>query len=271
MKSDFVIGLCCTLLACIGVFLVGISISPVSSQVAHTPQTSYDWYYKPTQDGSQPIVADNAPFIDEYGVFYLGEETSKEIYLTFDAGFENGNTAAILDVLKEKEVSATFFVTGHFMQSHPELIVRMAQEGHIVGNHTLGHVDLTDVSEDVFLEQVQGLSDLYTEITGGNMPMYLRPPEGRYSEKFLQQAQGHGYTVVFWSFAYMDWLEDDQPSHEEAIDTIISRTHPGEIALLHSTSKTNAEVLGTVIDMWIQQGYSIRSIDALVLRQQFAA
>ncbi len=271
MKSDFVIGLCCTLLACIGVFLVVISISPVTSQVAHTPETSYDWYYKPTNDGSQPIVADNAPFIDDYGVYYLGEKTSKEIYLTFDAGFENGNTAAILDVLSEKNVSAAFFVTGHFMQSHPELIVRMANEGHIVGNHTIGHEDLTDVSDDVFLEQTMGLCDLYSEITGGSMPMYIRPPEGKYSEKFLEQSQRYGFTVVFWSFAYKDWLEDAQPSHEEAIDTIISRTHPGEIALLHSTSKTNAEVLGTVIDRWTEQGYSIRSLDALVLREQVAS
>ena len=170
--------------------------------------------------------------------------------------------------MHEKNAPAAFFVTGHYMQSNPEIIQRMHDEGHLVCNHTLNHKDLSSTTEiSTYQQELDGLCELYLEITGDQMPRFMRPPEGKYSESMLQIVQEMGYTPVFWSFAYKDWLNDAQPDEASAKKTILSRTHPGEVALLHSTSATNAAILGEVIDAWRAQGYEIHSIQELALTQ----
>lgn len=268
-KSNFVIGSCIACLFGLAFALVYMTLAPSTTTVAHTAEKSYSWYYKPREDGQQPIVADDASsFLGDYNLIYLGDPNSKSIYLTFDSGYENGYTEKILDVLKEKNAPAAFFVTGHYMKSNPEIIKRMKDEGHLVCNHTVNHADLsatTDIA--TYQKELDGLCELYQEITGEQMPRFMRPPEGKYSEAMLKIVQEMGYTPVFWSFAYKDWLNDAQPDTAAAKKTILTRTHPGEIALLHSTSATNAAVLGEVIDTWRADGYEIHSIEELVPAQ----
>lgn len=263
MKENFAIAFCGAALIAISSFLVLAGINPVSTVSTHGEDTPYSWYYKPRTDGEQPICADNAIFIHDYPVYYLGNPDKKEIYLTFDIGYENGNTLKILDVLASKNVTAAFFVTGHYIKSAPDATRRMEAEGHLVCNHTFGHKDMTKISYDEFMEEVAGLEALYTELTGKKMAKYIRPPEGKFSEKYFQLCAQIGYTNVFWSFAYRDWLNDAQPTEQDAISKMLTRTHNGEIVLLHSTSATNAAVLGYVIDEWQKNGYIIKSLDSL--------
>ena len=179
-------------------------------------------------------------------------------------GYENGYTEKILDTLKKHDAKAAFFVTGHYLDSNPDIIKRMADEGHLVCNHTDKHADLTKISDkEEFAKQVDGLAQRYREITGEDMPKYLRPPEGKYSERELQMSEELGYTNVFWSFAYKDWLVDDQPSPEEAKKKIISRTHNGMVALFHATSKTNCDILDDVLTQWENMGYTVCPISEL--------
>ena len=263
MKNNILIVGCIVCLVVLASALVLMTISPVSTMVSAN-MTSHNWYYKPRTDGGQPTLADDAPFIDNYTTLMLGNETEKKIYLTFDAGFDNGCTKLILDTLKEKNCPATFFLTGHFMDSQPGLVKRMDEEGHIVGNHTVTHKNLaTTTSKAVYQSELGGLETKYKAITGKEMSSFMRPPEGTYSESMLSILNEMNYTPVFWSFAYKDWLEDAQPAHGEAIDTILSRTHPGAVVLLHSTSATNAAILGDVIDRWRLEGYEVCSLQEL--------
>jgi len=264
MKSNAVIACLAVVLVGLGVALAVMGISPAKTVAAHTDTSSYNWYFKPTEGGGQPVCADNAAFKDKYAVYYMGAADKKTIVLTFDAGYENGCTEKILDVLKEKDAPAAFFITGHFMESAPELIARMAAEGHIVGNHTLGHADLTAADISVIQKELGGIEDMYLEITGQSMKKFFRPPEGKYSEHLLSVAEELGYTTVFWSFAYKDWLVDDQPDHAAATEKVLSRTHSGAVMLLHSTSETNAAILGDLIDAWRADGYEIISLEEAV-------
>lgn len=242
--------------------IVVLAENPSSTAVSHTPATSYSWYYKPRTDGEAPVCADNAPFVADYdNVIYLNKSG---ITLTFDTGYENGNTEAILNVLKEKAVTAAFFVTGHYVKTNPELVLRMKNEGHLVCNHTASHADLSVASKQKFSDETEKLSQMYEEITGEAMPKAVRPPEGKYSENFFKYAKEAGYKVVFWTFAYKDWINDEQPTPKEAMETMLSRTHDGMIALLHSNSATNAAVLGDVIDEWRKEGYTINDAACLL-------
>jgi len=223
---------------------------------------SYGWYYKPRTDGKQPEEPPEFAFIKNCGGIWLGDGSEKTIYLTFDAGYENGYTAQILDVLKEHDAPAAFFLVGHYVKANPELVRRMTEEGHLVCNHTANHRDMTKLSDfESFRAEIEGVEELFREVTGLEISKYFRPPEGRFSERSLEYAQQLGYKTVFWSFAYADWKVDSQPSENKAFDTILSRTHPGMLVLLHSTSATNAKVLDSVLTRWEELGYSIRSLD----------
>ena len=265
MKSNLIITSCAVALVFLAVALVALTVQPAVTTVSHTESSSYSWYFKPREDGRQPVVADNATFLSQYdNVRYLGSPDSKDLFLTFDVGYENGNTEKILDILKEKKVPAAFFVTGHYVESNPDLIKRMEAEGHLVCNHTLNHKDLSAISSpEELAAEVDGLAAKYREIVGKEMPKYLRPPEGKYCERMLKIADQEGYTVVFWSFAYKDWLNDEQPDASAAMEKILKRTHPGAVLLLHSNSATNAQILGDVIDKWQADGYTLKSLDNL--------
>ena len=263
MKSRFVITCCMLCLAGLAAAMIQLTVFHTRNTPAAQTVASHNWYYKPREDGQQPILADDAPFLAQYPHISVGNADAKQICLTFDCGYDNGYTAAILDTLKEKQVPAAFFVTGHFVDSCPDLIRRMADEGHLVCNHSDTHRDLSqNTTSQIFLEELQGVEQKYLALTGQPMSRYIRPPEGKYSEDFLKLCVQHKYLPVFWSFAYCDWINDDQPDLASAKQTILTRTHPGEIALLHATSATNAAILGDVIDQWRNMGYTLSGLDA---------
>ncbi len=211
-------------------------------------------------DGKQAAGTGNTG-ADKTGVGKTGE---KAIYLTFDAGYENGYTATLLDVLKEEKVPAAFFVVGNFIEENPELVKRMTDEGHIVGNHTMHHPDMSAIADEAgFRKEMSELEAAYKEAVGRDMLKFYRPPQGKYSERNLEMANRMGYTTVFWSLAYVDWLQDSQPSREEALNILNKRIHPGAIVLLHSTSKTNAEILRELLQGWKAQGYVFKPISEL--------
>ncbi len=215
-------------------------------------------------DGTRPVGNATIEELAQYDAYYAADTDEKIIYLTFDAGYENGNTPAILDALKKHNVSATFFVVGTYLESQPDLILRMKNEGHTVGNHTWHHPDMSLLaSKDAFEKELKDVEDKYLEITGEEMTKFYRPPQGKYSELNLQMAKDLGYKTFFWSLAYVDWYENDQPTKEEAFDKLLTRIHPGAIVLLHSTSKTNAEILDELLTRWEEMGYTFCTLSDL--------
>ena len=212
----------------------------------------------------QPTGNATADELKQYDTYYIGSKEEKVIYLTFDCGYENGNTGAILDALKKHNAPGTFFVVGHFLESAPELVKRMVTEGHTVGNHTYHHPDMSAISDkESFQKELDAVSSLFQEVTGQEMTKYYRPPQGKYSESNLQMAKELGYKTFFWSLAYVDWMQDQQPSKEEAFSKLLTRIHPGAIVLLHSTSQTNAQILDELLAKWEEMGYQFGQLDEL--------
>lgn len=207
--------------------------------------------------------------LKEYNAYYIGNTEEKNIYLTFDCGYENGNTGPILDALKKHNVKATFFVVGNFLETSPEIVKRMVEEGHTVGNHTYHHLDMSSISSmETFSKEVQDVENLFKEITGTDMIKYYRPPQGKYSIENLKMAQDMGYTTFFWSLAYVDWYQDKQPTKDEAYEKLLKRIHPGAIVLLHATSSTNAQILDELLTKWEEMGYTIKPLTELVQTSQ---
>lgn len=227
------------------------------------------WYFKKNNEHKQPLLDPPLEFINKYSCYYVdkahgNESEDKVIYLTFDAGYENGNVEKILDVLKERNVKGAFFVLGHLINNNTDLVIRMSEEGHLVCNHTVSHKNMSVVSdESVFIKELQALEMIYQEKTGKIMPKYYRPPEGRISESNLQILEKYGYKTILWSFAYADWDNEKQMSPEKALEKLINGVHNGEILLLHPTSATNAEILGAFIDDCIAKGYRFGTLDEL--------
>ena len=226
----------------------------------------YSWYYKPSNDGKQPeIISEASHFIDKYNTVYMGSPDEKCIYLTFDAGYENGNVEKILDTLKEKNVKAAFFVLPLLSKQNKDLLVRMKEEGHLVCNHTKSHRDMSAVTDlDVFKSELIDAETIFKEATGYDMDKFYRPPEGKFSEMNLKWADELGYTTVFWSLAYADWDNNKQMNPQKALDLISSRTHNGCVALLHPTSATNSTILGDYIDRMRSQGYEFLSLSDFI-------
>lgn len=238
----------------------------VSSAIAPAAE---NWGLSFQEDGKPPVA--NATFdeLKQYDAYYAEDTDEKNIYLTFDCGYENGNTEALLDALKKHKASAAFFVVGNFISTSPELVKRMHEEGHTVGNHTYRHPDMSQIStEEAFEKELKDVEDLYKEITGEEMTRYYRPPQGKYSTENLRMAKEMGYHTFFWSLAYVDWYQDDQPSHEEAFDKLLGRIHPGAIVLLHSTSSTNAEILDELLGKWEEMGYTFHGLDELIKKTE---
>ena len=231
-----------------------------------------NWGLSFQQAGQPPVGNASQEYLAKYNAYYIAgvgceaddTKSTKTVYLTFDAGYENGYTEKILDILKEKKVPAAFFLVGNYIEENPELVKRMEAEGHIVGNHTMHHPDMSAIAdEEAFKSEISELEDTYRNAVGKEIPKFYRPPQGKYSEANLQQASRLGYTTLFWSLAYVDWLENDQPDETESINLLNKRIHPGAIVLLHSTSKTNSRILGELIDGWKSKGYEFRSVSEL--------
>lgn len=234
------------------------SALPSSSQ-------SSNWGLSFQEEGKRPVGNATIEELSRYNAFYAENTEEKKIYLTFDSGYENGNTPAILDALKKHEAPATFFVVGNFISENQELIKRMEAEGHIVGNHTMTHPDMSKIStQESFQKELSGVEDIYKEITGKEMTKFYRPPQGIYSTLNLSMAKEMGYHTFFWSLAYVDWYQDNQPDPQEAIEKLTRRIHPGAIVLLHSTSSTNAQILDELLNKWEDMGYSFHSLNELI-------
>lgn len=251
----------------LAMFLLGRAVGAATHRVTATSaiaQSPENWGLGFGEEGSQPSGNASAAELAKYNAYYVGNARDKVIYLTFDAGYENGNTEPILDALKKHNATATFFVVGHYLESAPELVKRMVAEGHIVGNHTYHHPDMSSISDrDAFAREMNDAAALYKEITGQEMTAYYRPPQGKYSTENLKMAMDMGYSTFFWSLAYVDWYQDKQPTHEEAFDKLLSRIHPGAIVLLHSTSQTNGEIMDELLTKWEEMGYTFKPLSDL--------
>lgn len=239
---------------------------PETNTVSGNPlyQESTGWGLGFQKEGDRPTGNATIKELKPYHAYYAQDTKEKVIYLTFDAGYENGNTPLILDALKKHHAPATFFAVGNFIADNPDLIRRIVKEGHIVGNHTMTHPDMSSISSlESFQKELQGVEKLYKDVTGKEMIKFYRPPRGIYSTANLSMAKELGYSTFFWSLAYVDWIQDQQPSKEEAFDKLLTRIHPGAIVLLHNTSSTNGAILDQLLTRWEEMGYRFASLKEL--------
>ncbi|SFB16585.1 peptidoglycan-N-acetylmuramic acid deacetylase [Lentibacillus halodurans] len=228
----------------------------------------YGWGFKKNKEHKIPNVGKYQQILEEYGAYYADDSGEKVVYLTFDNGYEEGYTDEILDVLKSQNVPAAFFLTGHYVESQPELVKRMADEGHIIGNHSYHHPDFTVVSKKTMREELKTLEQAVAEVSDQEEIKYLRPPKGMFSRKTLEWAKELGYIHIFWSSAFVDWETSEQKGWQYAYENIMDHMHPGSIILLHTVSSDNAKALDKLITELKKQGYQFRSLDHLVLKNK---
>ena len=213
------------------------------------------------EEGTVPTGNVSAEELAKEDAFYVGDTQKKVIYLTFDCGYENGNTEKIMDALKKHNATGTFFVVGNFLETAPQIVKRMAKEGHLVGNHTYHHPDRSKIGDlESFGKEIGDVEKLYEEITGEKMVKLYRPPQGKFNLQNLKMAKELGYHTFFWSLAYVDWYEDKQPTPEEAYAKLLPRIHPGAVVLLHSTSSTNGQILDELLTKWEGMGYTFGTL-----------
>lgn len=264
-KSRFL----CSLLLLAGAFTLGSLLGILTGTLSPTKETSASvqsasWGLSFQEEGKRPAGNATIDDLKQYNAYYASDTDEKILYLTFDAGYENGNTPAILEALKKHQAPSVFFAVGNFIKDNPDLIKRMITEGHIVGNHTMTHPDMSQISSmESFQKELEGVEELYTSVTGEPMTKFYRPPRGVYSTENLSMAKELGYSTFFWSLAYVDWIQEQQPSKEEAFQKLIPRIHPGAIVLLHNTSSTNAAILDELLTKWEEMGYQFHSIKEL--------
>ena len=231
---------------------------------AAVPAAAADWGLSFPNEGQSPVGNATTEALRQYDAYYLGNTGEKVIYLTFDCGYENGCTEQILDALQKHNAPAAFFVVGNMVETAPDIIRRMAAEGHIVGNHTYHHPDMSKISDQAaFQKELDSLAQLYQQTTGQPLSRFYRPPQGKYSVENLKQAQALGYKTVFWSLAYVDWYQDNQPTAEQAYAKLLPRIHNGAVVLLHSTSSTNAAILDELLGKWEAMGFRFASLEEL--------
>ncbi|MEG0167625.1 MAG: polysaccharide deacetylase family protein [Ruthenibacterium sp.] len=233
----------------------------------HSPKarmaSAVEWGLSFQTKNAPPIANVTAEELRPYDAFYCGDSGKKVLYLTFDAGYENGNMPAILDALKKHNAPAAFFVVGHFVETEPDLIHRMVAEGHTVGNHTYHHSNMANADAETFTQELQSLETLFAQVAGRPIDKVYRPPEGKFTTQNLKLAQSLGYRTIFWSLAYVDWKPDAQPTQEQAYAKLLPRAHSGAIVLLHSTSATNAAILDDLLTKWEAEGYTFEPLATL--------
>ena len=263
MNKKYIFLLLIIILIIVCVFVIQNNKNTIytSSNVTGYDNKKIEWGIKRNSNHEQPdLGSKNKELMEKYNGLCIGNNSQKNIYLTFDAGYEAGYTIKILDVLKEKGVSATFFITSHYLNTADEQVKRMIEEGHIIGNHTVNHKSMPEITDEEIEQEVMKLHQAVYEKYNYEM-RYIRPPKGEFSERTLKKCEDLGYKTVMWSFAYCDWDENKQPSIEEGKKKIVDNFHPGEIILLHSNSKTNSEILADIIDEARNQGYEFKTLD----------
>ena len=233
----------------------------INTNVGTVNTKKIEWGIKRNDNHEQPDVgSENRKVLEENNGIALGNSEAKAIYLTFDEGYEAGYTSQILETLKENDVKATFFLTAHYINTQEELVKQMIDEGHIIGNHTVNHKSMPSLTAEEIKKEVMDLHQSVYEKFGYEMK-YIRPPKGEFSEKTLQVTNSLGYKTVMWSFAYEDWNEEKQPDEEKAKEKILNNLHNGEIMLIHGNSKTNTNILDSVIKEAKNMGYVFKSLD----------
>ena len=244
---------------------VTVLAAAVAFNLLYEPPTleTGSWGLSFQAEGETPVGNASQAVLRQYDAAFVGDTSEKILYLTFDAGYENGCTEQILDTLQAHQVPATFFLVGNYLEQNPELVQRMVQDGHTVGNHTYHHPNMSQKDEASFKKELNDLAALFQETTGTPLPLFYRPPEGKFSDENLTWAQELGYKTIFWSLAYVDWKQDAQPSREAAFDKLMPRTHDGAIVLLHSTSATNAAILDELLTRWEEMGYTFGTLSEL--------
>jgi len=221
---------------------------------------AYNWYCKRQANHMRPVCDSDMAFVENFGGYYIGKD-EKKIYLTFDAGYENGNIEKILDTLAEHDVKGAFFILSNLITTNTDLVRRMADEGHLVCNHTSKHPDMTKIRDiESFKRELEALEEIYQSKTGKQLDKFFRFPQGRFDKRTMQYAQALGYKTVFWSLAYADWDNAKQPNCDYAKKLILENTHNGAVILLHPTSSTNAKILGELIVQWKNDGYEFGSL-----------
>ncbi|MEG1068628.1 MAG: polysaccharide deacetylase family protein [Ruthenibacterium sp.] len=248
-----------TALLLIGVAVFNLYFTAPKAQAASTVEWGLSFQTK----NAPPIANVTAEELRAYDAFYCGDAGKKVLYLTFDAGYENGNLSAMLDALQKHHAPAAFFVVGHFIETEPELLKRMVDEGHTVGNHTYHHMNMANVDAEKFKEELQSLETLFESVAGRPIDKVYRPPEGKFTFENLKLAQSLGYRTIFWSLAYVDWKPDAQPTPEQAYAKLLPRAHSGAIVLLHSTSATNAAILDDLLTKWETAGYTFEKLETI--------
>ncbi len=251
----------------VALLLITTTIFSLIGIVAYAKEGAKNWYFI-KRGNCIPDFPDDAKFLGEHSCYYVDYSNSgqenKLIYLTFDAGYENGNIKKILDILKQKNVTATFFILSNIIEKNTELVKRMADEGHIVANHTKNHKDLSTLTDKEVEANLEYLEKLYYDKTGYTMSRFFRYPEGRYNKDRVLLLEKLGYKTVFWSMAHADWDDNRQPTANRALEKLMSFVHPGAVVLLHPTSRTNVEILPLFIDSLIEKGYKFESLETLV-------
>ena len=235
---------------------------PAAGMIVASAEGSWGLSFQ--EEGKKPVANATYEELSKYNAWYAQDTVDKIIYLTFDCGYENGNTPAILEALKKHQVPATFFVVGNFLTDNPDLAKQILAEGHTLGNHTMHHPDMSKISDLAsFEKEIKDLEETCLQVTGQEISKYYRPPQGKYSESNLQMAQQLGYQTFFWSLAYVDWYENDQPTKEQAFEKLLGRIHPGAIVLLHNTSSTNGAILDELLTKWEEMGYTFGRLEDL--------
>ncbi|MBY7142735.1 delta-lactam-biosynthetic de-N-acetylase [Virgibacillus sp. NKC19-3] len=237
-------------------------------QLEAKASNGYGWGFKKNTDHKVPDIGSYQDILKKYGSYYADDSGEKNIYLTFDNGYEEGYTDDVLDVLHKEDVPATFFVTGHYVEDQPDLIERMVDEGHTIGNHSYHHPDFTTISKESIKEELESLKKAVAEVSDQKDLKYLRPPKGTFNEETLEWANELGYIHVFWSLAFVDWETGNQKGWEYAFNEIMDQIHPGAIILLHAVSADNAAALEHLIQELREQGYSFKSLDDMVIKDK---
>lgn len=250
------------------IFLIILTVVFFSIPTFAASGESYSWYCAHRKDHLQPRADSNMTFIEKYNGFYIDSKhgnnnSDKVIYLTFDAGYENGNVQTILDILNEENVEGAFFVLGHLIEENTDLVKSMFENGHLVCNHTYSHKTMVGKTREEFKAELERLEQACLEKTGYELDKFYRPPEGRFDECSLVFANEMGYKTIFWSFGYDDWDNNKQKDPQTAKKKILDNVHNGEIMLLHPTSSTNAQVLRDVIVELKNAGYRFGSLKEL--------
>lgn len=228
--------------------------------------SGYGWGYKKNTDNQIPEIGVYEEILERHEAYYADTSGEKYVYLTFDNGYEQGYTESILNVLKKENVPATFFVTGHYVEEEPELVKRMVDEGHIIGNHSYNHPDFTKMSKETIKEELTSLEQAVANVSEQKELKYVRPPRGMFNENTLKWTSELGYIHIFWSLAFKDWEVDHQKGWEYAYNQMMDQIHPGAIVLLHTVSSDNAEALEQIIRDLRKQGYEFKSLDDLIIK-----